>query len=498
MTISGPDEVIAEIAEEEAMPLAENGVLTGAHWGLSSAELMNAMPVAVYTTDSDGFITSYNDAAEKLWGKAPKLNETRWCVWETFFDEIGVRIPTDECPIAKALTEKRDVEPVELWAVREDGSRVAFLAHPKLLRNAEGEVEGAINTLVDITPHKSAQAAESRLSALIASSADAIVSKDLNGVITSWNDGAMQLFGYAPNEAIGRSIRMLIPPDRAGEEDLILTRIRSGEKVEHFETRRRHKDGRLIAVSLTISPIRSRHGHIIGVSKIARDISSQLERESRIRSLMGEVNHRVKNQFAVILSMVRETHRRSGDAGDFESQVQDRILALSRSHDLLVQGDWRGTTLNELVRAHVLPFGLEERIELSGPRILLRPMAVQYLGMAFHELATNSAKYGVLKQDTGKILISWAFAEGENGLRFLLDWQEGFQGRRPESVEKRSGLGMAVLERIAPSAVGGKGFIEIDAEHAQWSLNAPARQVEVAESDLDETSPWSNLGAQRI
>jgi PAS domain S-box-containing protein len=490
--------VIAEIAEVEAMPPAEHAVLTGAHWGLTSAELMNAMPVAVYTTDSAGFITSYNDAAEKLWGRAPTLNETRWCVWETFFDDLGVPIPTEQCPIARALTEKQDMEPVELWAVRADGSRVAFLAHPKLLRGMDGEVEGAINTLVDITTHKSAQAAESRLSALVASSADAIVSKDLNGVITSWNDGAMQLFGYAPSEAIGRSIRMLIPPDRAGEEDLILARIRAGEKVEHFETRRRHKDGRLIAVSLTISPIRSRHGQIIGVSKIARDISVQLEREGRIRSLMGEVNHRVKNQFAVILSMVRETHRRSGDAGDFENQVQDRILALSRSHDLLVQGDWRGTTLSELVRAHVLPFGLEERIELSGPRILLRPMAVQYLGMAFHELATNSARYGVLKQNTGKILISWSMAESDSGLRFLLDWQEEFQGRSTEPTEKRSGLGMAVLERIAPSAVGGKGLIEIDAEQARWSLNAPARQVEVAEIDLDETSPWSNLGAQRL
>ena len=477
------------------MPPQTKAAAESPHWGWTSAELMNAMPVAVYTTDRDGFITSFNDAAVKLWGSAPAIGKTRWCGWTRLFDDLGVPVPLDMCPMALAHKQDRDLEPVELWGERDDGSRVAFLAHPKLLRNEAGAIEGGINTLVDVTAHKSAQVAEARHSALVASSSDAIVSKDLDGIITSWNDGARQLFGYEAAEVVGRSIRIIIPPDRLGEEDDILSHIRRGEKVEHFETRRVHKDGHLLAVSLTISPIRSRYGAIVGVSKIARDISSQLEREARIRSLMGEVNHRVKNQFAVIVSMVRETHRRTEDAATFERQVQDRILALSRSHDLLVQGDWRGTTLRELVASHVLPFGDEQRFIIEGPRILLRPMAVQYLGMALHELAANSARYGVLKRDRGGIRIGWSLAEGDGDHRFSMYWDETPEPAVQPDEVGQPGLGHAVLQRIAPSAVGGTGVIAIDRGGTRWTLEAPARQVEVAEVDIDgEPFPVAALG----
>ena len=136
---------------------------------------------------------------------------------------------------------------------------------------------------------------------------DAIVSKDINGVITSWNNAAEHLFGYTAAEAIGRPVTMLIPPDHLDEEASIITRIRAGERVATYETVRLRKGGVLIPVSLTISPIRDAFGRIIGASKIARDISSHKESERRIRLLMREVNHRVKNQYSVIISMIRET-----------------------------------------------------------------------------------------------------------------------------------------------------------------------------------------------
>jgi PAS domain S-box-containing protein len=120
-----------------------------------------------------------------------------------------------------------------------------------------------------------------RLAAIVESSDDAIVSKDLNGIITSWNQGAERLFGYTADEAVGRSITMLIPPDRLGEEDVVLSRIRRGERVEHFETIRWRKDGTLVDVSVTVSPIRDAAGVIVGASKIARNISDRkrIERE---------------------------------------------------------------------------------------------------------------------------------------------------------------------------------------------------------------------------
>src|SRR5437764_4621936 len=124
-----------------------------------------------------------------------------------------------------------------------------------------------------------------RLAAIVESSDDAIVSKDLNGIITSWNRGAEALFGYTADEAVGQSITMVIPPDRLAEEDMVLGHIRRGERIEHFETIRRHTDGTLVPISLTVSPIRDRAGTIVGASKIARDISYRRQIEGELQEL---------------------------------------------------------------------------------------------------------------------------------------------------------------------------------------------------------------------
>src|SRR5258708_16837364 len=124
------------------------------------------------------------------------------------------------------------------------------------------------------------------LAAIIASSDDAIVSKTLDGVITSWNPGAQRIFGYTAEEAVGQSIKLIIPPDRWGEEDEVLARIRRGERVDHFDTVRRAKDGRLLNISLTVSPIKERSGKIVGASKVARDMTERAragEERERLR-----------------------------------------------------------------------------------------------------------------------------------------------------------------------------------------------------------------------
>nr|WP_282563083.1 PAS domain S-box protein [Rhizobium sp. RCAM05973] len=128
-----------------------------------------------------------------------------------------------------------------------------------------------------------AERAANQLVAIVESSHDAIVSKDLSGIITSWNDSAERLFGYPPEEAIGKPITMIIPPDRLDEEPLILGRIRRGERVDHFETVRQRKDGTLVEISLTISPIRDDHGRVVGASKIARDITDRKAAEAKLR-----------------------------------------------------------------------------------------------------------------------------------------------------------------------------------------------------------------------
>jgi PAS domain S-box-containing protein len=414
-------------------------------------------------------------------GREPKIGKDEWCVSFRLFTPDGSELPHAECPMAIALKERRPVRNIEAFAERPDGTRVPFLPFPTPILDEKGELTGAVNMLLDLTHLKKAEEAGSHLAAIVQSSFDAIVSKDLNGVIKSWNRAAEQLFGYTAEEAIGNSITMLIPADHQDEEPQILARIRSGERIETYETIRQRKDGSLVPVSLTISPIRDASGRIIGASKIARDISAIKETENRIRMLLREVNHRVKNQYSVILSMIRETNKRSETPEVFERQVRERIMALARSHDLLVAGDWKGATIFEVILAQAKPFGHEDQISMSGPSINLSANAVQHLGMAFHELTTNSAKYGVLSGHEGRIAVDWLVIESEGKQWVRLSWKES-DGPEVKNIAA-SGFGTVVLKRVVPQAVSGTGDLQYTRNGVMWTLEAPIDFIEGSPSD---------------
>ncbi|RWN48619.1 MAG: PAS domain S-box protein [Mesorhizobium sp.] len=441
-------------------------------------QILDALPVAIYTTDQDGTITYYNRAAAELAGREPNVGKDKWCVTFKLFTADGKELPHDECPMAIALNENRPVRNQEAVAQRPDGSFYPFLPYPTPLRDEHGTLIGAVNMLLDLTDRQRAEEAKQHLSAIVESSFDAIVSKDLNTIIKSWNQGAERLFGYTADEAIGQSVTMLIPDNHQDEEPRILERIRRGERVEPFETTRQRRDGSLVPVSLAISPVRNAAGQIVGASKIARDITLARESEQRIHMLMREVNHRVKNQYSVILSMIRETNKRSETPKQFEYQVRERIMALSRSHDLLVAADWKGATISDLLAAQAQPFPRGDVIAMSGPLLVLNANAVQYLGIAFHELATNSAKYGVLSADKGQISVIWTIT-GSGASRLLhLTWAET-DGPEVQSIGQ-GGFGTVVLKRVAPAAVGGQGKLEHGPHGVTWSLEAPLTAVEPA------------------
>jgi len=345
-------------------------------------------------------------------------------------------------------------------------------------------------TMTEDTNQNDDQYVVERLAAIVESSFDAIISKDLNSVITTWNPAAEQLFGYTADEAIGRSILMLIPDHLRTEETDIIQRIKRGERVQSYETTRRRKDGSLVPVSLTISPIRDVHGRIVGASKIARDNSVAKESERRIKLLMREVNHRVKNQFAVILSMIRETVKRAADPESFEEQVRERIMALSRSHDLLVSSEWSGADVAQLIREHLRPFGHEDRISLSGNPLQLKPNAVQHLGMAFHELGTNSSKYGALSGDAGAVTVSWTVSAAADGPTFELDWTERSAPVEDErrDLPTRRGFGSVVLQRVAPQSLSGTAELLREPGLVRWTLRVPLATVvtDSPDGDADE------------
>ena len=140
------------------------------------------------------------------------------------------------------------------------------------------------------------------LASIVESSDDAVISKTLDAIITSWNKGAERMFGYTAEEAVGKSVTILIPPDRQHEERTILERIGRGERIEHYETVRQRKDGSLIAISLTVSPIKNVEGRIVGASKIARDLTERKDAEARENMLMAELTHMNRVAAAGVLS----------------------------------------------------------------------------------------------------------------------------------------------------------------------------------------------------
>ena len=211
--------------------------------------------------------------------------------------------------MAVALKEDRPVRGVEAIAERPDGTRVPFMPYPTPLHDAEGRLIGAINMLVDISERKKAEEYAGRLAAIVEFSDDAIVSKDTKGIIQTWNRGAERLFGYEAEEIIGRPVSILIPPDRQDEEPEILNRIRRGEYVPPYETVRRRKDGSIVDVSLTVSPLKDARGQVVGASKIARDITEKRRNEERRQLLVNELNHRVKNTLATVQSLAAQTFR---------------------------------------------------------------------------------------------------------------------------------------------------------------------------------------------
>ena len=244
--------------------------------------IIQNLPVAVYTCNVEGYITAYNNAAVTLWGRVPEVDKDLWSgVWK-IFKITGEPMLPNQYPIVRAMQERRVIEGEEMIIERPDGTKRILLTHPAPIFDENGVLTGAVNTLIDITEQKNSEENKARLAAIVESSHDAIISKNLNGVIKTWNKEAENLFGYTAAEAVGRHISLVIPPERLSEEDLIISKIRNGERVDHFETVRLTKDGKPVDISLTISPIRDDKGNIIGASKIARDITEQKALEERM------------------------------------------------------------------------------------------------------------------------------------------------------------------------------------------------------------------------
>jgi len=314
----------------------------------------------------------------------------------------------------------------------------------------------------EIAGTRSAETVASDMTAVVESADDAIITETLAGVIVSWNPGAQQLLGYDAT-MIGKSGSILVPESGRDEELSVMARVRAGEHVPHYETTRLRNDGSLVEVSLRVSAIRDKNGWIVGVSKIARDITEGRRVREQQNLLLSEMNHRIKNLFALFSSVVSLTARSATTPDELAFALRERLGALAAAHTLMLPKPSDDTgrteqppTLLTLIEAIISPFdgrteGNEPRIAIAGPDIPLSGCLVNSFALLIHEFASNAAKYGALSTPAGHVLIQCS----EEDDQFILTWKER-GGPRIEHPPDSEGFGSLLARMTAENQLQGK------------------------------------------
>ena len=368
----------------------------------------------------------------------------------------------------------RTLSRIEQEVTLADGS-ASYMMRILPYRTIENVIEGVVITFIDITERKRNEEDLARLAAIVASSHDAIMGLTPNGTIATWNAGAERVYGYTAEEAVGQPLSVVMGGDQSAELGGILERVKRSRVATTVDSERVTKDGGQVHVASTISPIRNLDGKVIGVSAIERDITERKAAEERQRMLLAELNHRVKNTLATVLSISSQTLRHSASMDSFHDAFEGRIRALAKAHDLLAASNWAGADLRDIANAALAPYRHQgDRLSLEGEPMFLSPSAALMLGMVFHELATNAAKHGALTIDSGRVDVTWK--KDGRGQQLILEWRES-DGPRAERP-KQNGFGLRLIERGIAHELQGRATIDFGGDGLRCSLDMPLAEVQ--------------------
>jgi PAS domain S-box-containing protein len=528
--IVGAINILVDITEQKQLESAR--LETEGHL----SQLLALMPAAVYACDAKGRFTYYNRLAAELWETEPVLNSDshKFCAFHRISRSEGEFLPPDNTPMVQAVREGKSFRHLEAVVHRADGSQLVIDINIDPIRNASGAVYGAINVFQDISDRKKADAASRRLAAIVESSDDAIISKNLDGIITSWNAGAERIFGYTSEEAIGQPVTLFIPPERRDEEPDILKRIRRGERIDHFETVRQRKDGTLIDVSLTVSPIKDDVDRVIGASKIARDIGRLKRTEDELRIADQRKNHflaTLAHELRGPLAPLRNALQIMQLAGDDKTASAKAQLIMDRQlcqmnrliDDLLDIGritsgklilkkeriDLRETIRNamETCRPAIEQAGHQLVVELPPDPAFVNADPVR-LAQVFSNLLNNAAKYTpsggciqiVTRPEENQIAIS--VIDNGTGIprKMLSEIFELFM-QVDRSLEKTTGglgIGLTLAEQLVTMH---GGSIEAQSEGAgkgsEFIVRMPLASGEARSSESSAKRGPDDSGARR-
>lgn len=330
--------------------------------------------------------------------------------------------------------------------------RAIFLESRHQAIESDGELF-VLETNHDVTERKRADAETARMAAIASASQDALFGLTLGGRIEAWNPAAERLFGYGADEIVGRKVSVLADGEHRAEQEHILTSLGLGESVGPLDTVRLRKDGTSFNASLSLAPVKSADGKVIGMSAAVHDITDRKEWEARQILMSRELAHRVKNSFAVLQSIMRSTLKASRGPDHFAEAFSGRLHSLAAAQDILTANDWRGAELGALARGQ-LSFYLESfpgRMIIEGSPINLPADHAVPIGLILNELATNALKHGALSAPKGTVELAWRVEPATaQSRRLIVDWTE--KGGPDATIRGPDGFGSTLIEKSLPDA----------------------------------------------
>ncbi len=419
---------------------------------------------AIISTSPAGVIQTWNDGAQRLLGW--RAEEVVGLSLDTLLSDDNYR---DAFELLRRAMNGEQFQ-MELEVVDNQGKCLEVSVGAAPVHDSNGAFTSLSFIMRDLRRRRRSEANDALLASVVRQSRDSIFSVTREGLISTWNPASEKLYGYLSEEAINQPLSMIVPDSRREESEAMFASVMKGEMV-FLETLRQRKDGAIVDVAISGSPLRDAKGAIIGISAIHRDITEQRQHEQQMRLIMRELAHRSKNLLAIILSMAAQTARNSPTLTAFNARFTQRVQGLAHSHDLLIQKNWLGAPIRELISSHLAPFVEhgKTRVILRGPDVIVDPKAAQNIGLALHELATNASKYGALSNPAGHVNITW---DRTPGSRFVLEWKES--GGPRVQPPKRRGFGQAVLERLASQALEGDAHLSFHKEGVAWRIEIPS------------------------
>ncbi len=383
-------------------------------------------------------------------------------------------------PVAAAIPSPRQLQAANRQLSAEIASHNTTL---DFLRSAHNKLEARVSERT-----AELEKAKARYEALVRATAQIVWTTTPEGVISTDSLSWRAFTGQTFDEWKGWGWLDAVHPDDRERTRAAWQQAVKNKKQYEIDYRLSHNDGEYRWTTARAVPLFDANGEITEWVGLNEDITERKRQEAHLKLVMRELSHRTKNLLAIIQSIARRTFASAQDLGQAVQAFNDRLQGLSVSHDLLVHRDWRSTSLEDLVRAHLAPFGMDEksdRVTICGPYVGLRAEAAQNLGLALHELATNAAKHGALNQNHARLEISWrieqrATDEGSPpGSRVLM-----FAWREPdtpvEADARREGFGSMLLERLVPLSILGHASYTLSAEGVSWTLEAPLEQLVLA------------------